>query len=52
MPKARKGNVAAVEILTTEGEFVVFGRQGDSVCLLVAVSGDIARQAGNALPST
>nr|WSY52933.1 hypothetical protein OG999_24325 [Streptomyces sp. NBC_00886] len=41
-----------MEILTTEGEFIVFGQLRDSVRLLVAVSGDMAGRAGNALPST
>jgi hypothetical protein len=40
-----------VEILTTEGEFIVFGQLGDSVRLLVAVSGDMAGRAST-LPST
>ena len=52
MSKAHKGNVAAVEMLTTKGQFTVFGELRDNVCLLVAVSGDMAGRAGNALPST
>ncbi|MFD4562141.1 hypothetical protein ACFWP5_48920 [Streptomyces sp. NPDC058469] len=50
--KAREGNTASVEILITEGEFIVFGQLRDSVCLLVAVSGDMFGLAGNVLPST
>jgi hypothetical protein len=52
MPKAHKGNVAAVEILTAKGQFIVFRELRDNVCLLVAVSGDMSGRAGNALPST
>jgi hypothetical protein len=43
MPKAHKGNVAAVEILTAKGQFIVFRELRDNVCLLVAVSGDMSR---------
>ncbi|MET9035977.1 hypothetical protein [Streptomyces mirabilis] len=50
--KAREGNAASVETLTTEGDFIVFGQLRDSVCLLVAMSDDMAGRAGNALPST
>jgi hypothetical protein len=35
-----------------EVKFVVFGRLGDSVRLVVVVPGDIAWQAGNAMPYT
>lgn len=41
-----------MEILTTEGEFIVFSQLRDSVCLLVAMSDDMAGRTGNALPST
>ena len=41
-----------METLTAEDEFIVFGQLRDSVCLLAAMSDDMAGRAGDTLPST